>query len=284
MNPVIDFIVGAPFIIQMAAGILAFLAAFFVASFVIPAVFILFRLRGVVRRLRRLKRTVNRDLTPIFARGKTLTHLWTEYRDTLHEQREFDQAVGVFKATVFRSLAGTQSMYQAIALATPQDPTTPGLNAVSQCNVLGSSRRYREQIQIVSGTASSTVQNAAYIFADNMYAGADIDAGNMLTPGTDFTFTPSNPTNGSNATAVITSTSANMPDGLYDLDIEYVPQASRNDPGNTRFGLGGINNRVDVWINGQIGTQYALGTINYKSTQQAGAYTPFNLTNLNSSW
>jgi hypothetical protein len=75
MNPVIDLIVGAPFIIQMVAGILAFLAAFFVARFVIPAVFILFRLRGVVRRLRRLKRSEDRDPTPIFARGKTLTHL-----------------------------------------------------------------------------------------------------------------------------------------------------------------------------------------------------------------
>jgi hypothetical protein len=46
IKPVIDFIVGAPFIIQMVAGILAFLAAFFVARFVIPAVFILFRSRG----------------------------------------------------------------------------------------------------------------------------------------------------------------------------------------------------------------------------------------------
>jgi uncharacterized membrane protein len=55
MKPVIDFMVEAPFIIQMVAGILAFLVAFFVARFAIPAVFILFRLRGVVRRLRRLK-------------------------------------------------------------------------------------------------------------------------------------------------------------------------------------------------------------------------------------
>lgn len=159
-----------------------------------------------------------------------------------------------FKATVFRSLAGTQSMYQAIALATPQDSAQPGVSAVSQVNVLGSSKRYREQIQVTGGTATSTVQNAAYIFSDNMYCGSDIDAGNLLTPGTDFTFTPTNPTNGSNASAVIASTSANMPDGLYDLDFEYVPQASRNDPGNTRFGQGGINNRVDIWINGQIGT------------------------------
>src|SRR5258708_35667114 len=92
MKPVIDFIMEATFIIQMVAGILLFLAAFFVTRFVLPAVFILFRLRRVVRRLQRLKRTEDRDPTPIFARGKTLIHLWTEYRDTLHEQREFDPA------------------------------------------------------------------------------------------------------------------------------------------------------------------------------------------------
>lgn len=156
-----------------------------------------------------------------------------------------------FRATVFRSLAGTQSMYQAIALATPQDPTMPLTRAVTQVNVLGATKRYREQIQIVGGTATSTVTRAAYIFPDNVYCGADIDAGNMLIQGTNFTFTPSNPTNGNDATAVLTALTG-MPDGLYDLDFEYVTQASRNDPANTRFAKGGINNRIDVWINGTI--------------------------------
>lgn len=156
-----------------------------------------------------------------------------------------------FRNTVFRSLAGTQSMYQAIALAVPQDPLLPQSRAVSRVNVLGSSKRYREQIQLVGGTATSTVQRAAYIWPDNVYCGTDIDAGNLLTQGTNFSFAPSNPTTGGNASAVLTALSA-MPDGLYDLDFEYVPQASRNDPGNTRFAKGGVNNRIDVWVNGSI--------------------------------
>jgi hypothetical protein len=156
-----------------------------------------------------------------------------------------------FRATVFRSLAGTQSMYQAIALATPQDPTMPLTRAVTQVNVLGATKRYREQIQVVGGTATSTLTRAGYIFTDNVYCGADIDAGNMLIQGTNFTFTPSNPTTGADATAVLTALSG-MPDGLYDLDFEYVAQASRNDPANTRFAKGGINNRIDVWCNGTI--------------------------------
>jgi len=166
-------------------------------------------------------------------------------------QESDEQLRARFKATVFRSLAGTQAMYTAIAQSVPQDPSTPNAYANSAVNVLGSSKRYREQIQIVSGTATSTVPNAAYIFADNVYCGVDIDAGNLLSPGANYTFAPSNPTNRSNATATITAI-AGMPDGIYDLDFEYVPQASRNDPGNTRFGTGAVNNRVDIYVNGVI--------------------------------
>jgi uncharacterized phage protein gp47/JayE len=156
-----------------------------------------------------------------------------------------------FRQTVFRSLAGTQSMYQGIALATQQDPTLPQTRAVSQTNVIGSSKRYREQIQIVSGTATSSIVRAAYIFPDNVYCGANIDGGSLLTQGTNYTITPTNSTVGADSTLSVTALTG-MPDGLYDLDFEYVPQASRNDPGNTRFGKGGVNNRIDVWVNGSV--------------------------------
>ena len=168
-------------------------------------------------------------------------------------QESDDQLRARFRATVFRSLAGTQAMYMAIAQSVPQDPSTPNTFAVSAVNVVGSSKRYREQIQIVSGTANSTVPDAAYIFADNVYCGTDIDSGNFLTLGANYTFAPTNPTNRTNASATIAAI-AGMPDGLYDLDFEYVPQASRNDPGNTRFNTGAVNNRIDVYVNGSIPT------------------------------
>lgn len=158
-----------------------------------------------------------------------------------------------FKSTVFRSLAGTEAMYRAVALEIPQDPALPGTRAVSQVNVIGSVKRHREQVQLVGGAASTTLTGMAYIFADNVFCGSDIDAGTMLTSGLHYTFTPSNPSDGvTDASASLTSLNSQMPDGLYDLDFEYVPQASRNDPGNTRFNNGGINNRIDVWANGQV--------------------------------
>src|SRR6202000_693145 len=94
-----------------------------------------------------------------------------------------------FKQTVFRSLAGTSAMYEAVAQSVPIDPSTPSSFAVSAVNVLGSSKRYRHQIQSTGGTATSTVTNAAYIYSDNVYCGPDIDAGDFLVLGTDFIFT-----------------------------------------------------------------------------------------------
>lgn len=181
-------------------------------------------------------------------------------------QESDDQLRTRFKATVFRSLAGTQAMYQAVALAVPQDPSTPTQHAISQANVIGSSKRYREQIQLVSGAATSTLVGAAYIFPNNVYCGVDIDAGNFLVQGANYGFTPSNPTNRSDATAVVTAITG-MPDGLYDLDFEYVPQSSRNDPGNTRFGTGSVNNRVDIYVNGAI-TDTATQSVAFSNSQR----------------
>lgn len=156
-----------------------------------------------------------------------------------------------FKATVFRSLAGTEAMYRAVALDVPLNPQAPATKAVGAVNVIGSSRRRREQVQIVSGSAATSLAHAAYIFPDTAFFGPDIDGGSLLLNGLHYSFTPSNPTTGADATATVSSLGTGTPDGLYDLDFEYVPQASRNDPTNTRFGAGPVNNRIDVWCAGE---------------------------------
>jgi uncharacterized phage protein gp47/JayE len=156
-----------------------------------------------------------------------------------------------FKRTVFRSLAGTEAMYLGVALEVPQDFLQPTTRLNSRVNVIGSTKRRREQVQIVAGTGSISLTTAAYIYSDNVFCGSDIDNAIFLVPGTEFNFVPTNPTNGSNATATLSSVSGTaMPDGLYDIEFEYVPQPSRNDPGNTRFAGGNVNNRVDIWIDG----------------------------------
>lgn len=186
-----------------------------------------------------------------------------------------------FKATVFRSLAGTQAMYQAIATSVPADPSTPLTPAVTLANVVGSTKRHREQIQMVSGTASSTLQHAAFIYVENVFIGADIDAGDLLVQNNEWSWLPNNPTNGSDATVAINSLH-NMPDGFYDVDFEYVPQASRNDPGGTRFSSGVIDNRVDVWCNGQV-LKTATQTVVWAASMTYNTSTDPNLLWLNAS-
>lgn len=158
-----------------------------------------------------------------------------------------------FKRTVFRSLAGTEQMYLGVALEVPQDFLQPDTRLNSRVTILGSTKRYREQIQVTAGTATTAITNAAYIYPDNVFCGSDIDNGIFLVKDSDFSFTPTNPTNGSNASATLSSiNSVSMPDGLYDIEYEYVSQASRNDPANTRFSGGNVNNRIDLWVDGMI--------------------------------
>lgn len=162
-----------------------------------------------------------------------------------------------FKATVFRSMAGTHDMFLGVAIedTTPDNP----LDAVAvQANVLGASKHWREQVQTVqSGSnviATSTIPASSikYIFANSAVFGPDIDNGQILTEGVHFTF------NNTVFPPTVTAISGNLnPGGVYDLDFEYVPSASRNDPAS------GITNRVDIWVSG-VSAQAASETTYYQ--------------------
>lgn len=91
-----------------------------------------------------------------------------------------------------------------------------------------------------------------------------------------YTGTQSYPiTNTAGYAPTITSIDAtNCPDGIYDLEFQYVPQASRNDPVN------GITNKIDIYIDGD-DEQQATETIVW-STSQVFNHTagdPLNFTN-----
>ncbi len=139
-----------------------------------------------------------------------------------------------FRETVFRSLAGTHQMFSGVALDDPD---------VTQVNVVGSVRRFRERIEVSGGTATSTVQDAAYIVPDSAMLGADLNGGDVLTENVNYTvdYAPGSPGDPPEITAV----AGGMDDGIYDLEFEYVPLASRNDLVN------GITNRVDVYVRGE---------------------------------
>lgn len=137
-----------------------------------------------------------------------------------------------FKRTVFRNMAGTEQMYLGVALDDPD---------CFSATVLGASKRRREQVQIASGVAVSQVQDAIFIYDSPVAVGEDIDNGDVFLRDFDWSWdTAVNPPR------VVVLNATAMPNGtLVDLDFEYSPLASRNDPSN------GITNRVDVWVGGQ---------------------------------
>lgn len=233
-----------------------------------------------------------------------------------------------FKRTIFRNLAGTEDMYLGVALNDSD---------VTNANVIGPSERWRERLEIVSGTGTSmitpldrgsftitaasnatpivvttlrthpfrvgdvvrisgvvgntnangtfrvkavpsattfslralddsadiagsgaytsggtvtAVTRARYVYAEGYAVGADLDGGSVLTPNVHYSFSQTNipPT----VTAI---SSTYMPDGIYDVSMQYAPVASRNDPQK------GITNRVDVWTTGSRATAAVESTV-----------------------
>jgi hypothetical protein len=145
--------------------------------------------------------------------------------------QETDSALRArWKATVFRSMAGTEDMFLGIALNDPD---------CFAANVVTATKLVREQIQVASGTATSTVNDAKYVFGTPVSFGTDIDNGVVFVAGHDYTFTPTLP-----PTVTVTNSAA-IPNGtIADLEYEYTPIASRSNPST------GIINRIDVWCAG----------------------------------
>lgn len=82
-------------------GLLVFL---FVFVFLAPGVLHWFRLRGVQRRIARFEtKNFAAELKKVFSRDKRLAHLWKEYQDSLHvqrEERDGQMVVRAIRATV----------------------------------------------------------------------------------------------------------------------------------------------------------------------------------------
>lgn len=171
-----------------------------------------------------------------------------------------------FRETVFRSLAGTSQMFAGVALDDP--------NAL-QVNVLGTVKRSRERVEIDTGAATSTVQDAAYIVPDSALLGANLVGGSLLREGVHYTVNY-----GVNPPEITVLDAVRMPNGaIFDFEFEYVPNASRNDLGS------GITNRVDIYVRGERAVQ-ATASLVFDSARVfagSGTYTNTNFQRLDES-
>lgn len=173
--------------------------------------------------------------------------------------QEADSALRArWKATVFRSMAGTEDMFLGIALNDPD---------VSSANVVTATKLVREQIQVASGTATSTVNDAKYVFGTPVSFGVDIDNGVVFVAGHDYTFNVTIPP------TVTVNNSAAIPNGtIAELEYQYTPVASRSDPATA------IVNRIDIWCAGSraVSAQQSMVFKNTKLFASSGTYTRTN--------
>jgi uncharacterized phage protein gp47/JayE len=157
-----------------------------------------------------------------------------------------------WKATVFKSMAGTEQMFVGIALNN---------SFCLAANVVGSSTRRREQVQIAGGAAVSTVTDAQYVYPSGQVVGRDIDSGDVAAPGSQYTWNYS-----VNPPQILVIDASYFPDGeVVDLSFLYLDDSSRNDPAS------GILNRVDVWCAGTDAVPAAqslewTGAVSFSST------------------
>lgn len=155
-----------------------------------------------------------------------------------------------WKKTAFRSMAGTESMYLGTALDDPN---------VTAAIVLGASKRRSEQVQVASGEAQSVADDIAYTFPTGVYVGADLANNVIMLPGIDYTWNTS--VNPPKVVFLTTDYDTGQRDSggvpiraaiegaVLDLEFEYTPKASRNDPEGTRFGSSTMS-KVDVYVAG----------------------------------
>lgn len=163
-----------------------------------------------------------------------------------------------WKATVFRSLAGTEQMYLGVALDDGD---------CYAATVVGASRTRTEILQVpVSGDVVTQITDAKYIYASPVQVSkAD---GTALAYGYDYQWIASNP-------PTIHPLSGAFPAAgeLITVEYQYLPVVSRNDPSNT------ITNRVDLFVGGtraqsaQVGSVFRQANVFVSTPTSATLYT-----------
>ncbi len=104
-----------PIHLQVTGGLLVLLVLSFFIFFFIPGILHLFRLRTVLVGLLALEgSTPLGEIKKLFSRDKRLAHLWSEFQDTLHIQRE--ERGGQMKIVAVRSTVPAEAYFSGQCL------------------------------------------------------------------------------------------------------------------------------------------------------------------------
>lgn len=102
---------------KVVAGFLTFLFVCFIAFYVAPGIVQWFRIRTIVKKLRALKAKTPAEFAKIFGGNKRLQHLWREYLETLHPQKELNSATGAYEVRRYRATMPAEVIFSRDVLA-----------------------------------------------------------------------------------------------------------------------------------------------------------------------
>lgn len=86
----------------VTGGILALLFLSFIVIFLPQGVFLLWKLRGILKGIKSFKGKASpKDLEELFSKDRRIAHLWSEYQESLHEQ--YEEQNGQLKVAAVRS-------------------------------------------------------------------------------------------------------------------------------------------------------------------------------------
>ena len=122
MRSLLEFVIDAPLIIKAVTGVLLLLSALFIAIFLTRAMRSLAVLTNSSTSLKAIRGREEQALESSFSINGTFSHLWREYKDTLHEQQEYEpdgrRRVVVLRSTVPASMVFTNDVIVDTPLAT----------------------------------------------------------------------------------------------------------------------------------------------------------------------
>ena len=87
------------------------LICYFLVAFLLPAMLQYRKLGKVINALGKNKDANRKEVGKAFTSDATLQHLWVEYGETLHEQRELNGQTGIFEVTAVRSTLPAEAIF-----------------------------------------------------------------------------------------------------------------------------------------------------------------------------
>lgn len=137
-----------------------------------------------------------------------------------------------FKDTLLRNIAGTSDWYISLALQNVN---------VSRASVVGPIKLYKTQVEILNTATTIPVSGVKHIWRDGASVFTDLGQSTerFYVPETDYSLS------GYTTPTLNLSTGSALSVGdVVDVEFQYTPSASRNDPDNK------VTNKVDIFVDG----------------------------------